>query len=69
MSNYAEAQREFVHRYMDADAVVGVRIQKIDGELKLVVQIDGDTPHELPKQFRGIPVVIRHAGRPSLAYS
>jgi hypothetical protein len=69
MSSYADAQREFVHRYMDADAVVGVRIAKRDDELVLVVQIEGETPDGLPGTFHDIPVVIHHAARPVLAYS
>jgi len=69
MSSYGEIQQEFVHRYMDTESVVGVRIAKTDDQFVLVVQIDGETPSEIPSEFRGIPVVIRHAARPVLAYS
>ncbi len=69
MSSYADAQREFVHRYMDADSVVGVRIARRDGDLVLIVQIDGELPDGLPETFRGVPVVIHRAARAVLAYA
>lgn len=69
MRNYAEVQREFVHRYMDVDGVTGVRIQEIDGEIVLAVQVVDDAPSGLPESFRGVRVVVLAGRQPVLAYS
>ncbi|MGC9222172.1 MAG: hypothetical protein ACP5H2_12685 [Solirubrobacteraceae bacterium] len=70
MASYAEIQRAFAHRYMDAEGVVGVRVQEIDGLLVLVVQASSEAVREaVPDEFRGVPVRVSVGRRPVLAYS
>jgi hypothetical protein len=69
MSSLTDVQQAFVHRYMDDNGVLGVRICEIDGQNTLVVDIrDGASP-ELPDEFRDLPVVVRTGNPAVLAYS
>lgn len=69
MSNLTDIQQAFVHRYMDGDEMIGVRVRKIDGRIVLFVEVSDRKSVDLPGTFRGLPVVVRE-GRPAmLAYS
>lgn len=68
MSSLTEIQQAFVRRYMD-DSVIGVRVQKIDDEMMLVVEVDDPTSVELPQTFRDLAVRVRTGRRAVLAYS
>lgn len=67
MSGFTEIQQAFVRRYMD-DEVVGVRMQKIDGEMTLVVDVLDEAAVDLPDRFREVPVLVRTGRRAVLAY-
>ncbi len=68
MSSLTEIQQAFVRRYMD-DSVIGVRVQKIDDEMVLLVEVDDPTSVELPQTFRDLAVRVRPGRRAVLAYS
>jgi hypothetical protein len=68
MSSFTEIQQAFVRHYMD-HSVLSVRIQRIDGEMMLVVDVDDPTAANLPSSFRDLPVRVRAGRRAVLAYS
>jgi hypothetical protein len=68
MSSYTEIQQAFVRHYMD-EGVIGVRVQKVDDEMMLVVEVDDPTLIDLPPTFRDLEVRVRKGRRAVLAYS
>ena len=69
MVSYSEAQRNFVHRYMDYnEEIIGVRVQKVNGALVLAIDVEGPIPAWMPETFQGVAVVARGAQRAVLAY-
>ncbi len=69
MSNLTEIQQAFVHRFMDDNGVLGVRVRKIDGQDTLVVDVREGASPEVPETFRELPVVVRTGSPAVLAYS
>jgi hypothetical protein len=69
MRSYSAIQQAFVHRYMDIDGVIGVRVQQIEGTMTLVVQVEKlDLPVQMPTVFEGLPVGVQLSRRAVLAY-
>ena len=67
MSSYTEIQQAFVRHYMNDD-VIGVRVQKVDDEMVLVVEVHDAAAVHLPDSFRDLPVRVRVGRRAVLAY-
>jgi hypothetical protein len=68
MSSFSEIQQAFVRHFMDED-VLGVRIQRIDDDMVLVVEVSDATKVDLPETFGGLDVRVRTGRRAVLAYS
>ncbi|MGH2853835.1 MAG: hypothetical protein ACRDLF_06550 [Solirubrobacteraceae bacterium] len=69
MSSFTDIQQAFVHRYMNDEDVIGVRIRRLDGRIVLFVEVGDRNAVDLPETFRGLPVVVHAGRRAMLAYS
>ncbi len=69
MSSFTDIQQEFVRRYMTNGDVIGVRVCRLDGQMVILVEVSDDRRHDLPINFRNLPVVVRKGQRAMLAYS
>ena len=67
MSSFTEIQQAFVRRFMDEN-VIGVRVQRIDDEMTLVVDVYDPAKTEFPETFGGLDVRVRAGRRAVLAY-
>jgi hypothetical protein len=67
MSSYTEIQQAFVRHFMNDD-VLGVRIQKVDNEMVLVVEVIDAGAVDLPDSFRDLRVRVREGRRAVLAH-
>jgi hypothetical protein len=69
MSSLTDTQQAFVHRYMDDDNVIGVRVRELEGEIVLFVEVlDSTAAADLPDDFRDLRVVVHEGHRAVLAY-
>lgn len=67
-TDYNAIQQKFVHKYMDSDdRIHGVRIEKVDGEWRILVDIDFSV--DLPDTFEDFPVYMRDSRRTKFAYA
>lgn len=69
MSSFTDIQQAFVHRYMENDGVIGVRVRKIDGRIVLFVEVSDCKSIDLPETFRDLPVIVSQGHPAMLAYA
>ena len=67
MSGFTETQQAFVRHHMDEN-VIGVRVQRIDDEMVLVVDVYDPAKSTFPETFGGLDVRVREGRRAVLAY-
>lgn len=68
MTDLTDIQQDFVRRHMDDNGVLGVRVRECDGEIVLFIEVEDGCSADLPKDFRGLRVVVEHGQRAVLAY-
>jgi hypothetical protein len=67
----SDVQQSFVRRYMTDSRILGVRVRRCDDIWTLDVEIDAERAAtiDLPGEYRGIPVRVRHGVPAVLAYA